>query len=244
MIIIGPSFIFFIFLLILCRSCAQGRHGLHSRGAVQPWGRRQKAKSSSISAGPPAVSSAAAQRPIYSPALWSCRLVTAVCNNHRMFRFFFYFCSNMWAATEMLIERHLEDILNNNRQAVIATFQTEIKNTLKTQNRRKKASKVSCCKEIHIVHFMMIILIVFYVDSFELSVHMCFARIRRSCFLPPRSSSVLVSVLWAAAVISNSEMPVWTSWRCEKNNNTFIYITCKCRFSHSQGCFTKTEYSS
>lgn len=125
----------------------------------------------------------------------------------------------------MLIERHLEDILNNNRQAVIGAFQTEIKNTLKTQNRRKKASKVSCSKEIPISHFMMTIFItkiysfteiavlvinivkiciyialilsysVFYVDLFGLCMHMCCGRIKISCFLPLRSSSVLLSVL-------------------------------------------------
>lgn len=50
----------------------------------------------------------------------------------------------MCAATEVLIERHLEDILNNNKQAVVGAFQTEIKKTLKAQNRRKKASQASC----------------------------------------------------------------------------------------------------
>lgn len=124
----------------------------------------------------------------------------------------------------MLIERHLEDILNNNSQAVIGAFQTEIKNTLKTQNRRKKASKVSCCKEIAISHFMLTVFltkicsfieisvlvinilkiciyitlilscIVFYVDLFGLCMHICRGRIKRSCFLPLRSSSVLLSV--------------------------------------------------
>lgn len=47
-------------------------------------------------------------------------------------------------ATEVLIERHLDDILNNNKQAVVGAFQTEIKKTLKAQNRRKKASQASC----------------------------------------------------------------------------------------------------
>ncbi|XP_056898257.1 DUF4554 domain-containing protein isoform X1 [Takifugu flavidus] len=41
-------------------------------------------------------------------------------------------------ATEVSIERHLEDILNNSKQAVVRAFQTEIKKTLKAQNRRKK----------------------------------------------------------------------------------------------------------
>ncbi|XP_071313497.1 type 2 DNA topoisomerase 6 subunit B-like isoform X2 [Trachinotus anak] len=41
-------------------------------------------------------------------------------------------------ATEALIEQHLEDILSNNRQAVTTALQTELKNTLKAQNRRKK----------------------------------------------------------------------------------------------------------
>ncbi|XP_040904934.1 DUF4554 domain-containing protein isoform X2 [Toxotes jaculatrix] len=41
-------------------------------------------------------------------------------------------------ATEAMIEHHLEDILSNNRQAVTAALQTELRNTLKAQNRRKK----------------------------------------------------------------------------------------------------------
>ncbi|XP_051276902.1 DUF4554 domain-containing protein [Dicentrarchus labrax] len=41
-------------------------------------------------------------------------------------------------ATETLLEHHLDDILNNNRKAVTAALQTELKNTLKAQNRRKK----------------------------------------------------------------------------------------------------------
>ncbi|KAM8732884.1 type 2 DNA topoisomerase 6 subunit B-like [Acanthopagrus schlegelii] len=41
-------------------------------------------------------------------------------------------------ATEVLIERHLEAILNNNRKAVTAALQTELKDTLKVQNCRKK----------------------------------------------------------------------------------------------------------
>lgn len=151
-------FLMFYFLLFLCRTCAQGRHRLHSRRAGQPWGWKEKT-SSPIAAAPPAVSSAAAQWPVYGPALRSCRLVTAVCNNYRWFCLcwvFFNLCSDMWAAAEMLIERHLEDILNNNRQAVIGAFQTQIKKTLKTQNRRKKASQVRCCKEIPISHFIFL----------------------------------------------------------------------------------------
>ncbi|XP_028445571.1 type 2 DNA topoisomerase 6 subunit B-like isoform X2 [Perca flavescens] len=41
-------------------------------------------------------------------------------------------------ATEVLIEHYLEDILNNNRQSVTKALQTELQNTLKAQNRRKK----------------------------------------------------------------------------------------------------------
>ncbi|XP_054454095.1 DUF4554 domain-containing protein [Anoplopoma fimbria] len=44
-------------------------------------------------------------------------------------------------ATEVLIEQHLEDILNNNRQAVTAALQTELKNSLKAQNHRKKVQE-------------------------------------------------------------------------------------------------------
>ncbi|XP_044061153.1 DUF4554 domain-containing protein isoform X3 [Siniperca chuatsi] len=46
-------------------------------------------------------------------------------------------CSS-FKATEALIEHHLEDILNNNRQAVTTALQTELKNTMKAQNHRKK----------------------------------------------------------------------------------------------------------
>lgn len=42
-------------------------------------------------------------------------------------------------ATEMLIEHHLEDVLNNNRQAVTTALQTELRNTLKAKSHRKKA---------------------------------------------------------------------------------------------------------
>ncbi|XP_074504782.1 type 2 DNA topoisomerase 6 subunit B-like [Sebastes fasciatus] len=50
---------------------------------------------------------------------------------------FTYQLSDMMA-TEMLIEHHLEDVLNNNRQAVTTALQTELKNSLKAQNHRKK----------------------------------------------------------------------------------------------------------
>lgn len=42
--------------------------------------------------------------------------------------------------TDALIERHLEDILINNRRAVTGVLQTELSNTLKAQDRRKRAS--------------------------------------------------------------------------------------------------------
>ncbi|KAM7389833.1 hypothetical protein PAMP_023787 [Pampus punctatissimus] len=41
-------------------------------------------------------------------------------------------------AAEALIEHHLEDILNNNRRAITAALQTELRNTLKAQNHRNK----------------------------------------------------------------------------------------------------------
>ncbi|XP_068596796.1 type 2 DNA topoisomerase 6 subunit B-like [Brachionichthys hirsutus] len=41
-------------------------------------------------------------------------------------------------ATEVLIEHHLEDILSNNRHAVTAAFQKELKNILTAQNHREK----------------------------------------------------------------------------------------------------------
>ncbi|XP_038555077.1 DUF4554 domain-containing protein isoform X2 [Micropterus salmoides] len=46
-------------------------------------------------------------------------------------------CSSI-KATEALIEHHLEDILNNNRQAVTTALQTELKNALQVQNLRNK----------------------------------------------------------------------------------------------------------
>ncbi|KAI4818691.1 hypothetical protein KUCAC02_003993 [Chaenocephalus aceratus] len=44
-------------------------------------------------------------------------------------------------ATEVLIQRHLEDILNNNRQAVTRALQTELKDALKAQNLRKQSQQ-------------------------------------------------------------------------------------------------------
>ncbi|XP_034739106.1 DUF4554 domain-containing protein isoform X2 [Etheostoma cragini] len=44
-------------------------------------------------------------------------------------------------ATEVLIEHYLEDILNNNRQSVTKALQTELKNTLKAQNHRKRGQE-------------------------------------------------------------------------------------------------------
>ncbi|KAF3838506.1 hypothetical protein F7725_010274 [Dissostichus mawsoni] len=54
-------------------------------------------------------------------------------------------------ATEVLIQRHLEDILNNNRQAVTRALQTELKDALKAQNLRKQAAKVILSSSISIV---------------------------------------------------------------------------------------------
>ncbi|CAL8357135.1 unnamed protein product [Merluccius merluccius] len=45
-------------------------------------------------------------------------------------------------ATEELLEHHLEAILNNNRQAVTAALQREIKHILNAHRRRSKASLV------------------------------------------------------------------------------------------------------
>lgn len=45
-----------------------------------------------------------------------------------------------FSASEVLLEHHLEDILNHNRQAVLSALQTELKNTLKAQSCRKKVS--------------------------------------------------------------------------------------------------------
>ncbi|XP_034067744.1 DUF4554 domain-containing protein isoform X2 [Gymnodraco acuticeps] len=44
-------------------------------------------------------------------------------------------------ATEVLIQRHLEDILNNNRQAVTRALQTELKDSLKAQHLRKQSQQ-------------------------------------------------------------------------------------------------------
>lgn len=137
--------------MILCRSWAQWRHRLHGGGDGEPWGWREETQPSPFAAAPPGVFCAATQWPIYSPALRCCRLVTAGCNKHRKFTVcwaWWVSFTNMCAATEVLIERHLDDILNNNMQAVVGTFQTEIKNTVKALNRRKKASEVSCWDEI------------------------------------------------------------------------------------------------
>ncbi|CAN9515040.1 unnamed protein product [Ophioblennius macclurei] len=44
-------------------------------------------------------------------------------------------------ASEVLIERHLDDILSNNRKAVTAALQTQLRNTLKAQNDKKANQK-------------------------------------------------------------------------------------------------------
>lgn len=62
---------------------------------------------------------------------------------HSMFYFPFAvlcYSFDFASATEVLLERHLEDIVNHNRQAVVPSFETEIKNALELQNRRKKVS--------------------------------------------------------------------------------------------------------
>ncbi|XP_076015625.1 type 2 DNA topoisomerase 6 subunit B-like [Genypterus blacodes] len=47
-------------------------------------------------------------------------------------------------ATEELLEHHLEDILNNNRQAVTAALQSELKDTLNAQIQRNKKQEKLC----------------------------------------------------------------------------------------------------
>lgn len=135
----------FSFLMFLCRSFAQRRHLIHSGGAGEPQGQRETTEPSSAAAAPPAVSLAALQWPVYCPSLGCCGLVTTVWRKHKcpVCGELFDSWSNVCAATEVSIERHLEDILNNNKQAVVGAFQTEIKKTLKAQNRRKKASQAS-----------------------------------------------------------------------------------------------------
>ncbi|KAM9377963.1 type 2 DNA topoisomerase 6 subunit B-like [Pholidichthys leucotaenia] len=52
-------------------------------------------------------------------------------------------------AAEVLIEHHLEDILNNNRKAIVAAVQTEMKNTLKEQiNKKKRQEKLLSAAEV------------------------------------------------------------------------------------------------
>ncbi|XP_041652851.1 DUF4554 domain-containing protein isoform X2 [Cheilinus undulatus] len=51
--------------------------------------------------------------------------------------------------TEALIEHHLEDILNNNRQRVTTALQTELKNALKAQNcRQEEQEKLRSASEV------------------------------------------------------------------------------------------------
>lgn len=129
----------------------------------------------------------------------------------------------MCAATEVSIERHLEDILNNNTQAVVGAFQTEIKKTLKAQNRKKKASQASCISEIPFSCFITVFTMIYsftecclsYQYSLNMYLHdidpvisiifvlifygmctlLCCVRTKRSCVVPSRSSSVLLSIL-------------------------------------------------
>lgn len=154
--IIGPFYYnVWVFLMILCSCFAQWRHHLHGGGAGEPRGWK-KAQASPAAATPPAVCPPAAQWPVCSPNIWCYRLVTDLCNKHKNCvkkptltkGGLCDCCPNARAATEVLLERHLEDILNNNRQAVIGAFQTEIKKTLKTRKHRKNVSQVSCREEI------------------------------------------------------------------------------------------------
>lgn len=56
-----------------------------------------------------------------------------------LFVTFFFICESS-LATHALIEHHLEDILNHNRQAVTTALQSELKKAMRAQNHRKKAS--------------------------------------------------------------------------------------------------------
>lgn len=129
---------------IFCRSCAQHWHCSHLR---ERWlgGCKGRVKYSLSAAAPPAVSLSATQRSIYPPAFWCNGWETAACTKVQNIGFllvFSHFCSiyNPFSASEVLLEHHLEDILNHNRQAVLSALQTELRNTLKAQSRRKKVS--------------------------------------------------------------------------------------------------------
>ncbi|XP_060905107.1 DUF4554 domain-containing protein [Labrus mixtus] len=64
--------------------------------------------------------------------------------------------------TEALIEHHLEDILNNNRQAVTTALQTELKNTLRAQNLRQKASPRNTVNHHRYYHSLVLYVLCFH----------------------------------------------------------------------------------
>lgn len=53
----------------------------------------------------------------------------------------FFLFLDSFTATEALLDRHLEDILKYNRQAVIPALQAEIKKIINLQNHRKKVRR-------------------------------------------------------------------------------------------------------
>ena len=64
-------------------------------------------------------------------------------------------CERFPPATEELLQRHLEAILSNNRQAVTAALQREIKNILNAHRRRSKANIIIIIGWICVVRFMV-----------------------------------------------------------------------------------------
>lgn len=148
----------------LCRSCAQRRHSVHSR-AGKLRGLRARLESSPRAAEAPAFSLPAAQWSLHLPALWHYGWETAACtqSQNTVFRLaFLTFCfasiRGPPTATEALIERHLEAILNNNRKAVTAALQIELRDTLKVQNHRKKAS-LTVWEETFIIRIVFVFII-------------------------------------------------------------------------------------
>ena len=149
----------------LCRSCAQRRHCVHSRaGKLQ--GFRASIESSPSAAEAPAFSLPAVQWSLHLPAQWYYGWETAACtqSQNTVFKLAFLTSCFPWirhppTATEVLIQRHLEAILNNNRKAVTAALQTELKDTLKVQNCRKKASLSLAREEIFICRVVFVFII-------------------------------------------------------------------------------------
>lgn len=126
--------------LFVCRSYGWCWNSLHSKAR---WlGGSDGRQSSSGATTAFAVFVPAKQWSVCIPALWQNRWKS--CSKIAYFTVFVVWCLffplDSVSATEVLLDRHLEDIVNYNRQAVISALQMEVKKILDVQNHRRKVS--------------------------------------------------------------------------------------------------------